>query len=55
MENILKYAKFLAAVAGAGLIAALQSVPLNPVEKGWATVALAMATAITVYAVPNKS
>lgn len=55
MERILDAAKFFAAVLGAGLIAAQQALPMSPEAHGWTAVGLAMATAVTVYWVPNKN
>lgn len=54
MDKILEYAKFLASLAGAGLIAAQQAIPMSPVAHGWTAVGLAIATAVLVYRVPNK-
>lgn len=54
MSKLLEYAKFIAALGGAGLIAAQQALPLSPVEHGWVSVALAVVTAALVYRVPNK-
>jgi hypothetical protein len=49
-----KYAKAIVAIAMAGLMALQQALPLNDTQRGWVTVALAVLTAVGVYAVPNK-
>lgn len=54
MDKILECAKFLASLAGAGLIAAQQAIPMSPTAHGWTAVGLAIATAALVYRVPNK-
>lgn len=49
-----KYAKFIAALITAGLLAAQQALPLTEVQRGWTTVILAVLGAVAVYAVENK-
>ncbi len=53
MKNVAEYAKFVVAVIGAGLTAALQFAAPTTVEFKWITIALAVVTAIAVYFVPN--
>jgi hypothetical protein len=53
MKNVAEYAKFIVAVIGAGLTAALQFAAPDTSEFKWLTIALAVVTAIAVYVVPN--
>lgn len=48
------YAKAVAAVVTAGLVAAQTAIPMSPAAHGWVTVGLAVAGAYAVYQVPNK-
>lgn len=53
MEKLKPYAKFVAAIATAGLIAAQQALPMPAAAHGWVSVALAVLGAIAVYQIPN--
>jgi hypothetical protein len=50
MTNILQYAKTIAALLGAILTSVSASIPETPL---WVTIALAIASAVAVFAVPN--
>jgi hypothetical protein len=50
-----KYAKGIAAVLTAGLIAAQNAFPLTAQHHAWITVALALLGSVAVYQVPNAS
>lgn len=54
MNNITEYAKFVVAIVGAGLTSALQFAAPDTNEFKWLTIALAVITAVAVFAVPNK-
>lgn len=49
----MRYAKFLAAILTAALVAAQNAVPMSDAAHGWVTVALSALGAIAVFAVPN--
>lgn len=53
MVNIAAYAKFIVAIVGAGITAALQfTLPTDPAFK-WLTIGMAVVTSVGVYFVPN--
>lgn len=49
-----KYAKFIAALVTAGLMAAQQALSLTEAQRGWVTIGLALMGALAVYTVENK-
>lgn len=55
MSNISRYAKFAVAVVGAIATWAATYYPADADVQQWVGLALALATAISVYAVPNTS
>lgn len=49
----MRYAKFVAAIITAALVAAQTAVPMPEAAHGWVTVALSALGAIAVYVTPN--
>lgn len=48
-----RYAKAIAAILSAALVAAQTAIPMSPAAHGWVAVALATLGAVIVYIVPN--
>jgi hypothetical protein len=56
MQTVPAYAKFIAAAAAAGLVAAQLAITDDTITKTeWITIALAVLGALGVYAIPNKT
>lgn len=53
MNKIKPYAKFVAALGTAALIAAQQALPMSPTAHGWVSITLAIFGALAVYGVEN--
>ncbi len=53
MDKIKPYAKFVAALATAGLIAAQQALPMDATAHGWVSILLAVFGAAAVYKIEN--
>ena len=54
MVNVAAYAKFIVAVVGAGISAALTFAAPDTPEFKWLTIGAAVLTAVGVYFVPNS-
>jgi hypothetical protein len=50
-----RYAKAIAAIVTAALVAAQNALPLTATQSAWVSVALATLGAIAVYAIPNDT